>query len=245
MPRMARKKSESGFMHLITRGVGKQVLFVNREDYLFFLAILKKFRNETNTTICAYCLMDNHVHLLVKDESDSVSLFMQKLNGSYAGYFNHKYERSGHLFQDRFQSEAVESDEYLVTVFRYILNNPRKAGICSAADYEWNSYNDYGLPSSYIDTSFFEDLIGKQEEYACFIAMENDDECMEYDGEKRNDEWAKSIIRKSLGIESGTMLQSWEWKDRNAALKLLKGKGLKIRQIERLTGINRGVIQKA
>ena len=78
--------------------------------------------------------MENHVHLLLRDTKDQLDLVMKKIAGSYAYYFNHKYDRSGHLFQDRYGSEVVEDDAYLMTVIRYIHRNPEKAGIAKAGD---------------------------------------------------------------------------------------------------------------
>lgn len=245
MPRQARTHSESGFMHLIARGNGSQILFADRSDYEYYLSLLKKYSAETEIDILAYCLMDNHVHLLVRDESRNVSMFVQKLNGTYTGWFNHKYERSGHLFQDRFKSEKVDEEAYFLTVFRYILNNPQKAGICAASDYEWSSYRYYGDRDLFVKTRAVQELIGDFNEYAAFIAAKNDDVCMEYETVVKNDDWALDMIRKTLRAESGMELQNWDREKRTAALKLLKEKGLKVRQIERLTGINRGEVQKA
>ena len=245
MPRSPRTKSESGYMHLITRGISKQILFADRDDFRLFLSLLERYSRETEVTVCCYCLMDNHVHLLVYDPSGNVSLFMQKLNGSYSAYFNEKYDRSGHLFQDRFKSENIESENYLLTVFRYIMNNPQKAGICRASDYEWSSYRLYDRPDSFVRTGPFSELIGTREEYEAYIAAKNDDECMEYGSERHDDQWALREIRKTIGTENVMELQSWPREKRNAAIRMLKEKGLKIRQIERLTGINRGMIQKA
>ncbi len=105
-------------------------------DYKYFLKLLRRFSEECNVTLVAYCLMENHVHLLVNDlHSNNISKFMQKIGVTYSGYYNRKYDRSGHLFQDRFRSETVEDERYLLTVFRYILNNPKKAGICPASSY--------------------------------------------------------------------------------------------------------------
>ena len=140
MPREARNPGEWGYLHLIARGIGKQILFEEKADFLHFLHLLKRFGDETNVAICAYCLMDNHFHLLVYDPAFSSPLFMKKLEGTYAAYFNRKYERSGHLFQNRYKSKVIDSEDALITVLRYILNNPRKAGISSAAEYPWSSY---------------------------------------------------------------------------------------------------------
>ena len=76
--------------------------------------------------------MENHVHLLLHDDRDQLDLIMKKVAGSYAYYFNHKYDRSGHLFQDRYGSEAIEDDAYLLTVIRYIHRNPDKGGDCQS-----------------------------------------------------------------------------------------------------------------
>ena len=139
MPRHARHISTSGYFHLIVRGIGRQALFEENTDYFFYLSILKRYSEETGVKVCAYCLMENHVHLLVHDLSGAVPLFMKKIGVSYSSFYNKKYERCGHLFQDRYLSENVETEKNLLTVCRYILNNPRKAGICTAETYPCES----------------------------------------------------------------------------------------------------------
>jgi len=244
MPRQARKLSEFGYMHLIVRGIGKQIMFEEEADYNRFLSVLERVCGETEVRLCAYCLMENHVHLLVYDPKNNTPLFMKKLGISYAQYFNKKYQRSGHLFQDRYLSEAVEDDAYLLTVFRYILNNPKKAGICDARSYPWNSYAQYDLPSPFMDLSLIRSLLGEQAKYEAFIDTANDDLCLEFDKTEHDDHWALEVLRKTLGVDSGTMLQSYERAQRDDALRKLKAGGLTIRQIERLTGINRNIVQR-
>lgn len=244
MPRQARKLSDSGYMHLIFRGIGKQIMFEEEADYERFLSVLERVCGEAEIKLCAYCLMENHVHLLVNDPKRNTPLFMKKLGISYAQYFNKKYKRSGHLLQDRYLSEAVEDDAYLLTVFRYILNNPKKAGICDARSYSWNSYAQYDLPAPFMDLSLIRSSLGEQERYEAFIDTPNDDLCLEYDRPDHDDKWALEVLRKTLGVDSGTMLQSYERAQRDDALGKLKAKGLTIRQIERLTGINRNIVQR-
>lgn len=244
MPRQARRFSHSGYLHIIMRGIGKQILFEEREDYCFFLSAVKRFLKETNITLLAYCLMDNHVHLLICDTEFQTPVLIKKIGVSYSGYYNRKYKRTGHLFQDRYHSEPVEDERYLLTVFRYILKNPEKAGICNTADYEWSSYSQYNNPAAFVQTQLFQTLIGDQHSYDLFLDAVSDDECLEFES-KKDDEWAKAIIRKYLGCESGTVLQSYDRSRRDTALRILKEHRLTIRQIERLTGINRGVIQRA
>ncbi len=263
MPRAARKRCEYGYYHLTMRGVSKQIIFEERGDYIHFLNLLKRFSLETDVKIRAFCLMDNHVHLLIYDPANHFSLFMQKLGGGYSWYFNRKYERAGHLFQDRFGSVPIESEERLLTVFRYILNNPHKAGICPASEYEWSSYSRYGDPNSFVDTLTLKELLGSFEEYKEFI---NTDDERQGDGsqnvpirdignpplcsdickrQSRDDEWAKTVIRETLHGQSGTVIRSYDWQKRNEILRELKAKGLSLRQIERLTGISKSVVQRA
>lgn len=245
MSRVPRRRGSSGFYHVIIRGVGKQVLFERRGDRVFFLKILERYSIETETKLIAYCLMENHVHLLVCGAMENISLMMQKIEVSYSGYFNRHYERTGHLFQNRFLSEAIDNQRYLLTVFRYILNNPVKAGISAAGAYEWSSYLLYGRAGSIVDTSAVQILIGSWEDYETFIGRANDDDCLEYDGYCKDDEWVSKVIERETGEKSGTAIKSYDKESRDKAIIMLRLAGLTIRQIERHTGISRGIIQKA
>ena len=245
MPRQARKHSYSGYMHIITRGIGKQILFEDYSDFSFYLSALKKYSHESNVSVCAYCLMENHVHLLLFDNNGQISLLMKKIGVSYSQHYNKKYERTGHLFQDRYLSEPIENSLSLLTVFRYILNNPRKAGISPADHYQWSSYYAFRNSDSFVDTSIFEELFKNWDDYSAFILSYGDDQGMDYELFKKDDAWAKVIIKELTGNESGTILQSCNRFERDNILCKLKESGLTVRQIERLTGINRGVIQRA
>lgn len=244
MPVSRTRFSESGYMHIYSRGVARQIIFENRNDYIYFLKLLERFSAETHVVIYAFCLMENHIHLIIFDEEHNVSRFMHLLGMTYSIYFNQKYERSGHLFSSRFKSIPIETEEYLLTVFRYVLNNPCKVHICPASDYPWSSYSRYGHENSFVNTSVFQKLLGSWKEYEEFIAAKYED-CPELEDIIHDDEWAKSVIRDVLKIQSGTELQKFDWKTRNNALQILKEQGLTVRQIERLTGINRNVIQRA
>lgn len=244
MSRQPRIISESGYYHVYTRGNGKQILFENKADYIYYLEKLKQYGAVVNVAVCAFCLMENHVHLILHDTEQRLSELMKLLNTAYAKYFNEKYKRTGHVFESRYCRIPIENETYLLTVFRYILNNPHKAKICPAANYPWNSYSRYGKSASFVDTTVFVNLIGSKEEYEVFIAAEYED-CPELEEMSLGDEWAKSVIRQNLKVKSGTDLQSFDLRSRNEALRLLKKKGLTIRQIERLTGINRIAIENS
>ena len=144
MPRIQREKGEFSTYHIIQRGNERKNLFLRDDDKLRFLDTMAKTREKYNFLVYCYCLMDNHVHLVINDNGNDISKLMKSINVSYVSYFNRVYKRFGHLFQDRFRSEIIDDDPYLLEVSRYIHNNPVKAGIVEKPeDYRWSSYNVY------------------------------------------------------------------------------------------------------
>ena len=246
MARKARQKSSTGIYHVIIRGIGKQILFEEDQDRQYFLNLLKKYKSEQQISLYCYCLMENHVHLLVHDKEDCLDMFMKKVEGSYAFYYNQKYERSGSLFQGRYKSEPVENDAYFKTVIRYILKNPEKALICKAETYVWSSCAEYkGEKTSITDTDYVIHHFGSRQKLLLFLKEENDDKCLEITPPAMTDTRAQKIIREVLSVNSGTALQAYGRAERDEAIRALKSMGLSVRQIERLTGINRGIVLKA
>lgn len=245
MPRAARRLGESSYYHVVIRGIGKQIIFEDDEDNERFLSTLQRYRRELGFQLVAYCLMENHAHLLICDPEQRLPLIMKKVGVSYASYFNRKYDRTGHLFQDRYRSEAIETDEYLLCVIRYIHNNPEKAGIARAAEYRWSSYGAYMNPVGEVDNAAALEILANWGGFAGLMREGAEDRCLDVE-ERRTlrDEEAKKKICALLDVESGTELQRFDRKERNAALRKLRESGMTIQQIERLTGINRGVIQR-
>lgn len=140
LPRSARLKSSTGIYHIINRGANRQEIFHDDDDKIKFLDTLKRYKIRTAMKVYAWCLMGNHVHLLVKEGSEEISLVMKRISVSYASYYNWKYHTNGQLFQDRFKSENVETQEYLITVTRYIHQNPVKAGIVTSPEkWKWST----------------------------------------------------------------------------------------------------------
>ena len=138
MSRPPRRKSDIGMYHVILRGVNRKTIFVDDADCRFFMNALFRVKERSAFALFSYCLMKNHVHLLLQERDEPMELIFKRLCVSYAYYFNHKYEESGHLFQDRYRSEAVTDDAYFLTVLRYICQNPVKAGVCKTPfDYRW------------------------------------------------------------------------------------------------------------
>ena len=153
MPRAKREKSETGFYHAVSKGDGGRVIFECDQNRSNYLKLLDQAVDEHDVRLHGYCLMGNHVHLLVQEQRDSLSDFMKQLNESYARYFAWFTGRVGHVFQGRFWSEPVDTDERLLATLRYIHANPEPAGICRCEDYPWSSYHAYIAASGGIDVS--------------------------------------------------------------------------------------------
>lgn len=245
MPRCARVKSESGFYHVIAKGSGGQNLFEGAYDYRAFLELLAKACEKGGVHVIAYCLMSNHVHLLLEDAEGRLGEVMKSVLTGYAQRFNKLGDRVGHVFQQRFKSQPIEDEGYLLRAIRYIHNNPAKAGICAARDYPWSSYHEYvGVPVL-VDATLALELCGGIEGFVAFSASEDEEGYRFYERTRLSDAEARQLASGILGEIALTDLKALERGRRNALLFELKDAGLSISQIQRLTGIGRGVIARA
>lgn len=120
MPRRAREKSESGIFHIILRGQNKQIIFEDEEDTEKFLQTIQDCRSKSGFKIYGYCLMGNHVHLLLHELNEKTEIIMRRIGASYVYWYNWKYQRCGHLFQDRYKIEPIKDDRQFFAVLRYI-----------------------------------------------------------------------------------------------------------------------------
>lgn len=247
MARQARKRSESGIYHTMLRGINQQNIFEEPSDYYFFLQALQECREVCNVELYAYCLMGNHLHLLVKTLDDDLESFFKRLAGKYVYYFNVKYQRVGHLFQDRFKSEPVDTDAYFLTVIRYIHQNPVKAGICKKVEqYPYSSYAEYVLAGDRVDSYFALGMMDL-EEFISFVNAPNDDCCMEVTDNPRHavtDDQAKQLIKQIAHCDNISQFQNMDDKWKATYIKKVYIKGISIRQLSRLTGIPKGLIEK-
>lgn len=245
MARCARKKGNSGYYHIILRGVNKQAIFCDDMDRRYFLKVLRKAREEENATIAAYCLMTNHVHILMKTGGE-LGAFVKSMAASYVYYFNRKNGRTGHLFQERFKSEPVDSEAYFVTVFRYILRNPEKAGICPAADYPWSSWKEILSGRDICDIDLMLSLIGGKEALLQYLSTGNNDQCLSSEGAKTlTDQEAVMVIKKLTGLHNADDLKNIPKVIRDPVIVQLKEKGLSNRCISRISGLSRYTVAVA
>ena len=140
MSRKPRQKSQTGLYHITMRGNGKQLLFEDDEDRRRILSLIRSSIARFNIRLIAWCLMGNHVHLVLSDPDDNMSEAMHLVMSCYATWYNRRHGHVGHVFQDRFSSASISSEEYLLDAIRYVHFNPQKAGICPYDAYRWSSH---------------------------------------------------------------------------------------------------------
>jgi REP element-mobilizing transposase RayT len=231
------------------RGINRTQLFYDDEDRIAFMDRIRRYKDECGFTLYAYCLMGNHVHLLIEEGETDLSLIIKKLALSYSHWFNAKYDRSGYLFQGRYRREAITSNEHLLVVVRYIHNNPVRIGEPRT---RWTSYDEYVKSPRIVDTGlvlglFNDDLDAARRQFAQFSELESetDETVLDESGStKIKDADAVELIKEIANIPSCQDLLDAEQNERDRVLALLKKKGLSVRQIARLTGISRNIVQR-
>jgi len=143
--------------HVIVRGNNSEAIFKSQHDCKSYLFFLQQAAEKYSTSVHSYVLMANHVHLLISSQHDKgVSRTIQALARHYVPYFNHRYSRSGALFNARYRSALIENGDAVLSVYRYIEENPVRAGMCEQPqDYRWSSYktNAYGEANSLVSAS--------------------------------------------------------------------------------------------
>ncbi|MCK4545619.1 transposase [candidate division WOR-3 bacterium] len=174
--------------HIYFRGNRKEDIFIDDRDRLKFLEFLMKAKDKNDNIIYAYCLMNNHVHLLIESGNTHIGKFMQELLTNYVQFFNWRWSRVGHLLQGRYKNILVDMDRYLMALLKYIHLNPVRAGFCALPeDYIWSSHLEYlGLKEAIIDMTIFSDKFKTILDYKNFINETTDINIIEkrYEGYK-------------------------------------------------------------
>lgn len=147
MPRIARQGSSTGYYHVIARGHNRQEIFRDEVDFGFYAGLLVRFREQFPYRCFHYCLMPNHVHLLLETgQVEILTGLMRRVQQAYQFHWRRRYQLVGYLWQGRFKSLPIEQEEYLLECGRYIERNPVRAGMCQKAeDYPWSSARAYLL----------------------------------------------------------------------------------------------------
>ena len=247
MPRQPRQKSESGIYHIMLKGIDGRNIFLQEGDRKKFLSQVYKAQEKGQFSLLAYCLMDNHVHLLL-EENEELGITMKRVTVGYVLWHNYQYGRSGHLFQNRYLSEVVETDEYLVTVTRYIHQNPVKAGLVkNAGSYTWSSYREYidayEGKTAHINPERIMVYFKARADFEAFMNMQRDDQCLGYRrARKITDEQLAIIIQEKYQVNPGQKLSK---EQQNELIRdLYNTERTSMRQLARVLGVSKGVIEK-
>ena len=255
MPRSNREnlKANTNSYHVLLRGINKQDIFLDNQDRAKFLKELMIAKKEFEFKIYAFALMKNHVHIAIFDKNNKLPDVMHFICSKYAMYFNKKYDRVGHVFQNRYKSIGIENENYLFNVIRYIHKNPEKACICRKEAYKWSSYREFINSCGIItDVDLVLKLFGKTKREAInnFIKFNNEIDTVYSDAEfefetRLSDEEAKECIKRILNVKNIIDIQRKSDENRNKYIyEISQIKGIASNQIGKMMKISERTVQR-
>ncbi len=165
MPRNIRQRSEENIYHIVLKSINSQRIFNEDSDFEYFINSFYNSCKDYDVKIYAYCVMSNHIHLLLRFRDNNLANLFKAFGAKYVPKYNYHHQRTGPLFNGRYYSKPVNDDKYLLAALRYIHFNPVRAGVCKAPEeYRWSSYAEYmSCRSVFTDISYIMDIIdGKQ-----------------------------------------------------------------------------------
>ena len=247
MPRIARKKFETLYFHIIVQGINKEYIFDTEKNIKKYKDLMRKHTKDTETKVLAYCIMSNHAHILVYTKNkEEMGKIMQKINTSYAKYYNKTKDRVGIVFKNRYFTQPILDQRQLYNCLVYIHRNPVKAGMVERpGDYKYSSYNEWIREN---------DIISKQSSMLIFGTEKIGLESFKQIHLRYND--SKDIAEISEIIDYKDIIDEYQKKERleyalintkllGSLIKDLKEKSnLSIRQISEILKINRPKITK-
>ena len=237
MARISRMCYESSFYHVMIQGINRERIYAKSYMKDIFLEMLGKKSKEFNVEIIAYCIMNNHVHLLLYSESISnLTKLMASVNTKYAKLFNKANNRVGYVYRDRYRCENIFTEKHLINCIKYIHNNPVNAGLCrNPREYKYSSYCDYlnkkkinKLVAQYVDV-----ILNNEMDMGAKFIDSDDDFGNKLDG-NANEVINKYLIKRNCKICD---LKSDEIRD--LSKEILKTCPITKRELARLLGIER------
>ncbi len=248
MSRIARIKSTTGIYHVMIRGNNKQTIFHADGDYERFLSLLTEKVLEKSMVNYAWCLMPNHVHLLIKEKKQTISEIFRDILSPYGVWYNLKYNRVGHVFQGRFKSEPVQDQTYFMRVFRYIHRNPLDGKLCAKMeDYRWSSFSYYFRSGRYQPGDKILGIMPREdlEQYhyekdgddSVFLDIDNDEK------KKLTEREIIAMVERSGIVEHISDVKSLPREARTNVLRLMLRAGVAYRKICGLTGVSMSVVR--
>ncbi len=247
MARQRRQYAASSIYHVMLRGVNRDAVFLEDEDYEHFLSSLDTVKAASGCKVLAYCLMPNHVHLMLRTSDEPIGAVVKRLGVRYVWWFNQKYGRVGHLFQDRFRSKAVESDAYLITLLRYVWDNPVEAGLSRTPDeYRWSSRRLVGSRSSLIDWDALMAILPDSflDDVARAAPLDLDARAAARPGRRPRYTGAEvlELVRVVCGAEDSSDFARLDRRRQQGAIRELRTRSVPYEQISAATGLSRAMV---
>ncbi len=225
MPRIAREYLDTSFFHVIVQGIKKEYIFKKDNYKERYLYLINKYREKYDVEIIAYCIMDNHVHLLIySDETEKLSNFMHRINTIYAQHYNKQEKRVGYVYRNRYVSEAITNEYYLIRCIDYIHKNPVKAKkVEKCEDYKYSSYHQYIKNMGIATNEKLIEVIGKCNYKELFKELNNDEYFYDVDVDKK--EILENVLYKFSKEKKKTLEEIIKEEDLlKELIKLLKEK---------------------
>lgn len=241
MPRQRREYTTTGFYHIMMKGINKSFIFYSAKDKEHFLSKIFLYAKPT-TEVHAYCLLDDHIHLLLR--STDISKFIHRVATSYSQWFNAQYSRVGYLFHGRYKSEVIEGEKAYIRYLKYILKDPVRLGLCKrCSDYQWSSFKGYYIKRLGIERSLVHKFFPNPTDFESFIDEVDESDSVDYDPLiKLSDEILEQLIKiETKGINWNYLKDS---ELRNVLLKLRKKCNTSMQQLSRVTKISYYRIRK-
>ena len=245
-------RTVTGYCYVCARGTNKQLIFESDEDRWEFLELMRDCCRDVQVTIVAWCLMGNHVHLVLADYEDRMSAAMHRLLLTYARRFNKRTGRTGHLFQNRFDRRSLDTDRHLMAAIRYVHADPQEAGIALIERYPWSSFAEYlrafddDTTMGFSDPSAVLELFGSAEGFIAY-SLETLDGSDPVIHDMDETEWERHAfadkMAKGLGVPLDR-LKAVPPSQRDGIIFALHDGGYTVREIERYTGISKSTVSR-
>lgn len=245
-------RTVTGFYHVCARGMGRQLIFESDEDRWEFLELMRECCRDAQVTIVAWCLMGDHVDLVLLDYEDEMSAAMQRLLLTYARRFNKRTGRAGCLFRERFERRSLDADWQVMEAIRSVHANPQKAGISLIERYPWSSFAEYlraydnDMTRGYSDPSCVLELFGSAKAFIAY-SLSTPDGCEPAMPDLEETEWERRAFAEKLAKGLGVKLRGVKAAppaQRNIVILGLHDAGFTVRQIERYTGIGKSTVSR-
>lgn len=245
-------RTVTGFYHVCARGTGKQLIFETDDDRWEFLELMRDCCREAGVTIVAWCLMDDHVDLVLLDYEDEMSAAMQRLLLTYARRFNKRTGRTGCLFRERFERRSLDTDWQVMEAIRSAHADPQEAGIALIERYPWSSFAEYlraydnDMTRGFSDPSCVLELFGSAKAFIAY-SLSTPDSGEPALCDMKETEWERHAFADKMAKRLGVPLKELKTvapSRRDGIIFALHDGGYTVREIERYTGISKSTVSR-